>query len=55
MENLDETLTAIPDDYEERAEAVNLKTNHPYSSCYDGLTGLMEQMELLRRARVHQE
>ena len=52
MENRNETHTAIADNYEERAEAVDLTTNHPYSSCYDGL---MKQIELLGRVRVHQE
>ena len=52
MENYDKTHTAISDDYEERAEAVDVTTNYPYSSCYDGM---LEQTELLGRARVHQE
>ena len=52
MKNLEETHTAIADGYEERAEAVDVTTNHPYSSCYDGL---MEQTELLGRIRVHQK
>ena len=45
-------LTPIAHDYEERAEVVDFLTNHSYSSCYDGL---IEQRELLNRARVHQE
>ena len=45
MESCDETHTSIADKYEERAE-------DPHSSCYDGL---MEQTELLGRARKHQE
>ena len=49
MENLDETHTAIAEDYEERPEAVDVMTNHLYSSCYDKL---MEQTELLGHARV---
>ena len=52
MESCDETHTSIADDYEERAKNVNDTTTHPHSSCYDGL---MEQTELLRRARKHQE
>ena len=52
MENFDETHTAIVDDYEERAEAVDIMTNHPYPSCYNRL---IEHRELLGRARVHQE
>ena len=52
MENLDETHTAIADDYQRRAEAVTLSTSYPNSSCYDGL---MEQTELLNCTRVHQE
>ena len=47
-----DTHTSIADDYEERAKNVDVTTTHPYSSCYDGL---MEQTELLRRARKHQE
>ena len=52
MENCDKTHTAIANDYQRRAKAVDLLTNHPYSSCYNGL---MEKTELLNRARVHQE
>ena len=52
MESCDETHTSIADDYEERAKNVDVTTNQPHSSCYDGL---MEQTELLRRARKHQE
>ena len=52
MENCGETHTSIADNYEERAENVDVTTTHPYSSCYEGL---MEQTELLRRARKHQE
>ena len=44
MDNLDETHIAIADNYEERAEAVDFTTNHPYSLCYNGLR---EQTELL--------
>ena len=50
MESCGETHTSIADDYEERAEKVTM--DHPHSSCCDGL---MEQTELLRRARKHQE
>ena len=35
MKSCDETHTSIADEYEERAEAVDVMTNHPYSSCYD--------------------
>ena len=52
MENCGETHTSIADEYEERAKNVDLTTTHPYSSCYDGL---MEQTELLWRARKHQD
>ena len=52
MESCDETHTSIADDFEERAKNVDVPTNNPHSSCYDGL---MEQTELLRRARKHQE
>ena len=52
MENCGETHTSIADNYEERAENVDVTTIHPHSSCYDGL---MEQTDLLRRARKHQE
>ena len=52
MESCDETHTSIADDYEERAKNVDVTTTQPHSSCYDGL---MEQTELLRRARKHQE
>ena len=45
MESCDETHTSIVDEYEERDE-------DPHSSCYDWL---MEQTELLGRARKHQE
>ena len=52
MENCGETHTSIADEYEERAKEVDVTTTYPYSSCYDGL---MEQTELLGRARKHQE
>ena len=52
MESCDETHTSIADDYEERAKNVDVTTNRPYSSCYDGL---MEQTKLLGRARKRQE
>ena len=52
MESCNETHTSIADDYEEKAKNVDVTTTHPHSSCYDGL---MEQTELLRRARKHQE
>ena len=52
MESCDQTHTSIADEYEERAEAVDVTMNHPYSSCYDGM---LEQTELLGRARIHQE
>ena len=52
MESCDETHTSSADEYEERAEDVDVTTNHPYSSCYDGM---LEQTELLGRARIHQE
>ena len=52
MKSCDETHTSIADEYEERAENVDVTTNHPYSSCYDGM---LEQSELLGRARKHQE
>ena len=52
MENCGETHTSIADDYEEKAKNIDVTTTHPHSSCYDGL---MEQTELLRRARKHQE
>ena len=52
MESCNEAHTSIADEYEEKAEAVDVATNHPYSSCYNGL---MEQTELLNCARVHQE
>ena len=52
MENCGETHTSIADEYEERAKEVDVTTIYPYSSCYDGL---MEQTELLGRARKHQE
>ena len=52
MESCDETHTSIADDYEEKAQNIDIFTTHPHSSCYDGL---MEQTELLRRARKHQE
>ena len=45
MKSCDETYTSVADEYEERAE-------DPYSSCYDGM---LKQMELLGRARKHQE
>ena len=47
-----DTHTSIADEYEERAEAVDVTTTHPYSSCYDRM---LKQTELLRRARKHQE
>ena len=52
MESCDETHTSIADEFEERAKNVDLTTTHPHSSCYDGL---MEQTDLLRRARKHQD
>ena len=52
MENCDETHTSIADEFEEKAQNIDISTNHPHSSCYEGL---MEQTELLRRARKHQE
>ena len=52
MENCGETHTSIADDYEERAENVDTTTTYPHSSSYEGL---MEQTELLGRARKHQE
>ena len=52
MESCDETHNSIANDYEERAENVDVTTTHPHSSCYEGL---MEQTELLRRARKHQD
>ena len=52
MENCGETHTSMADEFEEKAKNVDLTTTHPHSSCYDGL---MEQTELLRRARKHQE
>ena len=52
MESYDETHTSSADEYEERAENVNITTNHPYSSCSDGM---LEQSEVLGRARKHQE
>ena len=52
MESCDETHTSIADKYEERAKNVDVTTNHPYSSCYDGM---LEQTELLGSARKHQE
>ena len=52
MENFDESHTAIADNYEEQAEAVDPTTNHPNSSWYDRL---MEQIELRECARVHQD
>ena len=52
MESCDETHTSIADEYEERAKNVDVTTNHPYSSCYDGM---LEQSKLLGRARKHQE
>ena len=52
MESCDETHTSMADEFEERAENVDVSTTHPHSSCYDGL---MEQTDLLRRARKHQE
>ena len=36
----------------ERGENVDVSTTHPHSSCYDGL---IEQTDLLKRARKHQE
>ena len=48
MESCDETHTSIADDYVERAENVDVTTNHPYSSCY---YGMLEQSKLLGRAR----
>ena len=52
MKNCGETHTSIADEFEERAENVDVTMTHPHSSCYDGL---MEQTELLRHARKHQE
>ena len=52
MENCGATHTSIADEYEERAKEVDVTTTYPYSSCYDGL---VEQTELLGRARKHQE
>ena len=52
MESCDETHTSIADECEERAKNVDVTTNHPYSSCYDGM---LEQSKLLGRARKHQE
>ena len=52
MESCDETQTSIADNYEGRAENIDVTTNHPYSSCYDGMLG---QSKLLGRARKHQE
>ena len=52
MESCDDTHTSLADEYEERAKNVDVTTNHPYSSCYDGL---MEQTKLLGHARKHQE
>ena len=52
MESCDQTHTLIADEYEEKAEDVDVTTNHPYSSSYDGL---MEQTELLNCARAHLE
>ena len=52
MKSCDETHTSIADEHEERAENVDVMTNHPYSSCYDGM---LKQSELLGRARKHQE
>ena len=52
MKSYAETHTAIADDYEEKAKAVDVTTNLPYSSCYKEMP---EQTELLGLARVHQE
>ena len=52
MESCDETHTSMADEFEERAENVDVSTTHAHSSCYEGL---MEQTELLIRARKHQE
>ena len=52
MESCDKTHTSIADEYEERAKNVDVTTNHPYSSSYDGM---LEQSKLLERARKHQE
>ena len=52
MKSYAEIHIAIADDYEEKAEAVDVTTNVPYSSCYKKMP---EQTELLGRARVHQE
>ena len=52
MESCNEAHTSMADEFEERAENVDVSTTHPHSSCYDGL---MEQTDLLRRARKHQE
>ena len=51
-ESCDKAHTSIADEYEERAEDVDVTTNHPYSSCYHGLE---KQTELLGHARKHQE
>ena len=52
MENCGETHTSIADEHEERAKNIDVTTNYPYSSCYDGM---LEQSMLLGRARKHQE
>ena len=52
MESCNETHISIADEYEERAKNIDVTTNHPYSSCYDGM---LEQLKLLGRARKHQE
>ena len=52
LENCGETHTSMADEFEEIAKNFDVTTNHLHSSCYDGL---MEQTELLRRARKHQE
>ena len=52
MESCGKTHPSIADDYEERAQNVDVTMNHPYSSCYDGM---LKQSELLGRARKHQE